>query len=107
MGAVALPGGGDLEGLALVDGEADLAGAAVVVADAGHVEVLLAARGPAGDGGTLGRAEELEVAAAGVGVFTPAAVVGELEALVGGVGAVRVVFCGEGRRVDELHVSEG
>jgi len=34
--AVALVGGGDLEGLAGVDGEADLAGAAPVVADAGQ-----------------------------------------------------------------------
>lgn len=34
--AVAVVGGGDLEGLAGVDGEADLAGAAPVVADAGQ-----------------------------------------------------------------------
>lgn len=33
---VTLVGGGDLEGLAGVDGEADLAGAAPVVADAGQ-----------------------------------------------------------------------
>ena len=107
MGAVALPGCRDLEGIALVDGEADLAGSAVVIADAGEVEVLLAAGGPGGHGGTLRGAEELEVAAAGEGVFTTAAVVGKLEAFVGGIGAVRVVGCTEGWRVVELHVSEG
>lgn len=107
VGAVALPGRGDLEGFAFVDGEADLAGPAVVVADAGHVEVLFASGGPGGYRCTLRGAELLEIATAGVDVFTAAAVVGELEALIGGIGQMRVVGRTEGRRVNELHVSEG
>lgn len=107
VGAVALPGSGDLEGFAFVDGETDLAGPAVVVADAGHVEVLFASGGPGGYWCTLGGAQLLEVATAGVDVFTAAAVVGELEALIGGIREMGVVGRTEGRRVDELHVSEG
>jgi len=106
VGAVALPGCSDLEGAAFVDREADLTGSTVVVADAADVEVLLAAGGPGGYWSTLGRAEELEVATAGVGVFAAAAVVGELEAVICRVGSVRVVGSHEGGRVVELHVSK-
>lgn len=107
MGAVALPGSGDLEGFAFVDGEADLARPAIMAADARHVEVLLAPGGPGGYWCTLGGAQLLEVAAAGVNVFAATAVVWKLKALVGGIGEMRVVGRAEGRRVDELHVSEG
>ena len=55
----------------------------------------------------MGGAEELEVAAAGERVFAAAAVEWELEAVVGGVGAVRIVGCAEGGGIVELHVSEG
>ena len=106
VGTVALPGCSDLEGVAFVDREADLTGSTVVVADAAEVEVLLTAGGPGGYWGTLGRAEELEIATARVGVFAAAAVVRELKAVIGRVGSVRVVGCHEGGRVVELHVSE-
>ena len=103
--AVAFPGGSDLPCVALVDGEADLAGSAVVVADTGQVEVLLAASGPGSDRGTLRGTELLEVATAVGRVFAATAVVRELEALVGRIGTVGVIDRAERGWVDELHVS--
>ena len=129
MRTVALVGGRDLEGLAGVDGEADLAGAAPVVADARQAvtysvnrvfgpvmtcsvlvenipEVLRAARCPRRDGGALRCAQEVEVASTWERRLATAAVEGILEVGVDGVGAVRVVGGAKGRGVVELHVGQ-
>lgn len=86
----------NLEGGSLVDAEADLARSAIVVADAGDVEVLLTASGPGSDGRSFGKFDEVKVAAAWHRRSASAAAVWVVEERVTGTCSVGIIRRVEG-----------
>lgn len=98
-----------MESVAFVGAEADLAGSAVMIADAADVPVGGLTGFPSGSRSTLRCAEERGVAAAWIlpTVVLAAAVVWILEVWIRFGGTVRIVGGVERSGIVELHMSEG